>query len=347
MTVIDRQISKPTTGAGLRRPTWKLAQYLAVVGVVFLVWQAWTIVAWLKDTGLHQITRYRDRTSASWYAARCYEGLAIVMAIAVAAYVIRGILRQRRLTFDAMFCIGGALVYWLDPGSNLAQPLFMYSSNWVNVQNWCGHMPFVVNPDCGRLPEPILFDGLLYTFGLLLFVMVLNALMRKARQRWPDISVARLVGFVFVLGMLADVALETPMYLLRLWSFPGAPDSGSVFAGSGRKYPWIEVVVAGGTFALLACVRYFRDDKGRSVVERGSDHLATRVRSILSVLALVGLLNSVWLFGGVVEAIVGLYSSPYRAMPAHIVNGMCDAPGITGTRYGPCPGSPGYRIPIR
>jgi hypothetical protein len=43
----------------------------------------------------------------------------------------------------------------------------------------------------------------------------------------------------------------------------------------------------------------------------------------------------------------GPYSPKWEKMPAYVVNGVCDAPGFRGTRYGPCPGSPGYRMPMR
>ena len=58
----------------------------------------------------------------------------------------------------------------------------------------------------------------------------------------------------------------------------------------------------------------------------------------------------VQLLGGAVANVVvitGWYGSQWREMPSYVVNDVCDAPGITGTRYGPCPGSPGFRMPTR
>jgi hypothetical protein len=58
------------------------------------------------------------------------------------------------------------------------------------------------------------------------------------------------------------------------------------------------------------------------------------------------------LAGNVVINLGGLYADPYPSMPKSFVNGMCDTPGAGplvrgGTRYGPCPGAPGFRMPVR
>lgn len=343
MATIDVATGRAFATAAERR-TWKAAHYLAVLGVVFLFWQGWTIVSWLAD-GPQQVTEFRDRDSASWVAARVYEGIMILMAIAVSTYVIRGCIRERRLTLDGKIVIAGGLTWWLDSFTNVLQPLFFYSSNWLNVANWCGHMPFVVNPDCGRLPQPFFIFGM-YLFGVLLFAMIMCSIMRKARERWPGISTAKLIGLVFILGVLMDISFEIPMYLLKLWAYPGSPNELAIMGDKATKFPAIEIVMAGIGFAAFAAIRFFKDDAGRSVVERGLDHLPSRRRSLVSLVALVGVLNGVWIAATGAQALVGFYADPYKRMPAHLVNDMCDAPGITGTRYGPCP-EQGTRAPIR
>jgi hypothetical protein len=72
---------------------------------------------------------------------------------------------------------------------------------------------------------------------------------------------------------------------------------------------------------------------------------------VISTVAVMGVVNLVWLVCTTVQATVGFYAAPYKPLPAHLVNDMCDAPlleggQVTGTRYGPCP-EKGVRIPIR
>jgi hypothetical protein len=43
---------------------------------------------------------------------------------------------------------------------------------------------------------------------------------------------------------------------------------------------------------------------------------------------------------------MGLRSGPYPHAPRYLINGLCDVDTTTGTKYGPCPGSEGHRIPL-
>jgi hypothetical protein len=343
--VTTRTAPAPRTVTAEPRRWGTIVPALALAGAGCLAVQGWVWLSWLAD-GPEPVRQYRDHDSTSWYVARFFEGLIVLVAVGMLVHLVRSCRRERRLTFDAMLCLAGAAAYWIDPIDNWLQPLFMYSSNWVNLANWSGHVPFVVNPDAGRMPEPVLFIGLCYTFGFPAFLMVINAGMGWARRRWPGLSFARLLGLTLLAGAAIDVIFELPMFKLRMWAYPGTPDVG-IFPHGATKFPLVEIAVAGLVFGGLAALRFFKDDRGRNVLERGAAHLKPRLRGPASVLALVAVTNVAFFTAGVVEMAVGLYAAPYKKMPAHLVNGLCDAPGFTGTRYGPCPGSPGYRIPLR
>jgi hypothetical protein len=342
---ITRVAPAPPPAIAPARRYGNVVPALAVVGAGFLAVQAWVWLSWLAD-GPQSVRQYRDHDSVSWYLCRFYEALIVVVAVGMIAYLVRSCRRQGRLTFDAMLCLAGSATFWIDPIDNWFQPLFMYSSNWVNLRNWSGHVPFVVNPDAGRMPEPVLFIGLCYAFGFTLFLIVINAGMARAKRRWPHLSFTQLLVGTLVAGAVIDVVFELPMFMLRLWAFPGTPDVG-IFRHGATKFPLVEIVVAGVVFGLLAALRFFRDDRGQTVIERGAAHLRPRIRGAATTLALVAVFNVAFLTAGAVQMAIGLYAAPYKEMPAHIVNGLCDAPGITGTRYGICPGTPGYRIPLR
>jgi hypothetical protein len=68
----------------------------------------------------------------------------------------------------------------------------------------------------------------------------------------------------------------------------------------------------------------------------------------LTFLGLVASLQLITLVAAAFYWMMGVYADPpRRALPAHIVQGTCDRDGFENTRYGPCPGSPGFRAPIR
>jgi hypothetical protein len=334
------------SGDRLKSRRWTPAHDLALAGGLLLAVQLAVLRAWL-GSGPHAITRYRVHHGTPWWAAVAFQAAAVGMAVWVLVFVVRGCLRQRRLTIDAKICLAGLLTAWLDPFTNFMQPLFMYSSNFVNLNSWGAHYPLVINPDAGRLPWPILFLGCMYAFGLLAFAVIMNAIVRMIVRRFPALTRVQVLMVTLGLGVLFDLALEIPMFRLRLWAYPGAPNTLALWSRSSYKYSLWEIIPAGIAFASVAAVRFFKDDANRTVTERGLERHHRSVRTALSVLALIGLFNTVWLASTAFQAGVGLYAAPYPKLPAYIINGMCDPPGATGTAYGPCPGSPGYRLPLR
>jgi hypothetical protein len=271
--------------------------------------------------------------------------LAIALWIVMVPHLVRQCRRQRQLSLDAMIAIAGLTSYWLDSAINFFQPIWFYSSNWTNVASWTGHMPFVVNPVAGRLPTPIIFISTVYTFGLLLAAKAANALMGYLRSRWPAISTARLVMAAMACGLVADALIESPMYYLHLFGYPGAPSWMSLTGGGSTKYPFAELIVAAiGPFTVLAYVRFNKDDSGMTILERGWSG-STRRRRWLSLLATIGLLNLIVFCSDAALSLTGPYADArsYQNYPAHLVNGACGA----GTSYGACPGQPGYRMPVR
>jgi hypothetical protein len=313
---------------------------LAVIGVAFLLWQAFTILPWLA-AGPHQVTAFQDKHEASWWAARIYEGLAVLAAVAIGGYVIRGCAKARQLTFDAQLCISGLLAFWLDPAVNYLQPTWYYSSNWVNLNAWLIHMPGELDPAVKNMPEPIVFIGVVYTFGLLGAAILANAAMRWVQGRRPEVSPLVLIGTAALTGALIDIALELPMYHLGLWAFPGAPRSIGILGSGGQRFPIVEIAMACLVFGAMGAIRYFADGRGRRMTQSGTP--GKKSATVVSTLALIGFTSSMVFVGDLGVVVSGLYANPYPTVSRDLQNGMCGP----GTAYGPCPGSPGYSIVIK
>lgn len=342
------QLAERIAPAGGRRG-WGLTHYLALVGAILLVVQAYVYVAWLSDSP-HQITKFRDRQDISWTMARVFEVAVFLGFIACLVYVVRKSRREGRLTFDAKLVIAGFTVIWLDEWTNLVAPIWAYSTQWLNLNNPTAYLPGVINPDMKRLPFPM-FHLFNYPVALLGAGIVVSALMRLIRRRWPGLSTAQLVLLVAGAGMCFDLVYEMPMFALRLWSFPGSPSWLALFRGSAMKFPIFEIIPAGMAFATFGALRFFKNDRGQEITERGLDHLPARRRSVVSILALAGVVQLVWLACTTVQVFGGFYAAPYNRLPPHLVNDMCDAPlagggQLVGTRYGPCP-QEGHAYPIR
>lgn len=327
-----------------KRP-WTWQHYLAAIGVVFLAWEAWTLTAWLLD-GPRQVTSGRDTGSSTWYIAVALQVLAAAAAFFLGRNVIRGVRRERRLTFDAMLCIACGSAYWLDSMANFFQPVLLYSTHWVNLNAWCGYAPFVINTSCDQTVEPILYIGICYAFLFYGCTILGGYLVRALRSRYPDISVAKLYLILGLGSFVVDIAYEAPMNYLHLWSMPAAPRYFSLFSGSHRY----SLFMFFATFIFIppiVLIRHFKDDRGRTVFERGLDHLEGRRRTATILLALIGVVQLTFAAAVVAYQIQGPYSQRWGNYPSHVLNGVCDNGAVTGTAYGPCPGSPGYKMPIK
>ena len=345
MATLTRHVRLEQAPAGTGR-RWSWSQYLAIIAIPIAVVQIWTLTAWLLDRP-HQITEFREHGTLNWWACRFYEGLGLVLVAIVVPWVLRQCIRQRRLTFDAHFLLAGATIFWGDAAVNFFVPTFLYSSNFVNLNNPLGHMPFMVNPDMGRLPDPLLFSVPLETAGLLVAAIAMGALAKWFRQRYPGISTPKLIGLLVVVALAVEVLVELPIIAMGLWTYT-SPPLMSVGLGGGHRYPFPALIAGTCFFMVPALLRLFKDDRGRTLIERGMDHYHPAKRGAVTFLALYATLQIlVWGPATVPVLLYGPYQEEWPEYEEYLVNDVCDAPGIAGTRYGPCPGSPGFRMPGR
>lgn len=338
--------------AELTKKPWGVVQWLAVFAVPILILEGYTVIAWLANHP-HQVTEFREPgRPLAWWGARIGEGAVIIIALIVLTLVVRGCRRKKQIfTFDVMFCICGFSMLWGAGGLNFFQPVFVYNSYFVNLTDSCGNIPAVVNPDCGRLPFPVLFFALLFTFGLLGIAMLIEAVViRPARRRWPNLSAAKTLGLILLSS--AVISLAEPLFIIpmHIWTYPGAP--WAIQLGSDPAWRWPpfpEWFVFIGFAGFPAAIRIMRDSAGRTLVERGVNQYSPKVRKTVMFLALYTLIQTVlWVPGTMPDWLLGFRTEEWAPLPTYVNNGLCDQPGvIEGTRYGPCPGSPEYRMPVQ
>lgn len=327
---------------------WGPAHYLAILGFPVFVWFIWTLVSWLA-AGPFQYTESRDGwDNANWWAARVWEGVVIINAFFIIGYLIRGCREQNRFfTFDVLFCICGATGVWADLNVNFIAPGVLISSNWVNLNSMCGYTPGVVNPDCSRAPDPILFFGLLFTFGLLTLAIMLGKYMDWLRARKPHWSKAKLALALFVTIMVIDGVFEMAIVPFGLWTYPPGPLSFPV--GNGYHFETFEWAAGACFLGVPAFIRIFKDDRGRTIVEQGIDYMPYALQKITTFLSMFLLFQiGFFILGAGPAWIYHQFQDPYEKVPAYVANDICDIPGVSeNTRYGPCPGADGWRMPGR
>ncbi|MDB5985949.1 MAG: spirocyclase, AveC family [Nevskia sp.] len=320
----------------------------AALGAFFIVLQIYVFGSWIAGGGAKPIVpNPADVPDYTRYACLVFQIFGVGACIAGAIYVIRRSIKEGRLSFDAMLFIGGALAGWADPISNFIRPQFFGSSAMVNLQSWGPYIPGWLAPRAEHYAEPILLTAPFGYSQVFLWVPIVACLlMQWARRRWPNANVLRYVLVAWVFCGVSLLLEELVMNRLGVQAYPGSERSLAIWSGETYQYPIYNPILWGAVWVATAALRFFRDDRGRSVVERGADELqmSESTRTTVRLLAVTGFINVLLIGYGLALAFVNLVSPNVQTpsgYASHLHNYMCGE----GTPMA-CPG-PSVPIPIR
>ena len=343
MTVTHERISPTRTEPKGR---WGFAHYLALASVPLLAYQAWTLVAWLAS-GPHQVTVGRDDSTISWWAARAIEVGTTTLAIALLVLAVRESRRLGRMPFDLKLWIALLITSFWDTFTNFIQPIWFYSSNFVNLNEWWGNAPGIISPAAGYGPYPVLALTMLYPC-FVLESRIAAKLWGKVRTRHPDASPVRILAFGLTVSLAIGAVVSMVFVLPHLWAVPGM----GVMILDTSSYRWsiAEFLYVGIWSTTVCALRVFVDERGEAITERGLEALSPRMRDVVSTAATTAWCVLAVILWSSLVTITGFYARPYpTGYPQHLSNVVCDLPNAPqpSTHYGPCPGSKGFEIPLR
>lgn len=255
-----------------------------------LAWYVW--IAWVASGDFETNTIGRGQ-EPDWYVTlmRGWEGFALVVTLLIFwAFVVRPKLRTGRLSFDGLFCLGCAMICLQEPWINWTSLQFLYSSTSINFGSWTRHVPGWSSPN----PElvPLSAWALTAYFWLVAIPAYCGSrLMGWLRARNASISRFRLIAYAYLAFCAFDLVLESFITRTQLFSYGSVVPELTLWAGTDHQFPIYETVSWAGTYTVLACLHFFRDDQGRSLPERGIDRLRVasgRLRTFLRFLAIMG-----------------------------------------------------------
>jgi hypothetical protein len=230
--------------------------------------------------------------------ARIWEGGAVGAALLTIYYLmVRPWRRERRLTIDGMLLIGWGLM-WASEDSwlNYSRPVLSYNSVFFNLGCPQCKLPGFQAPHADRMTEPLIWLG--STYVGVCFVLTLGCcwVMRWAKRRWPQLGTVGLIGVALVTMFGVDAVLESIFLRFGLISYPSAVRWMSLFPGHYYQYPIYEGVTFGAVMALSACLRYFKNDRGEILAERGIEqlHASSRQKTWIRLLAVCGALCTIY-----------------------------------------------------
>ncbi|HEX9684078.1 MAG TPA: spirocyclase AveC family protein [Acidimicrobiales bacterium] len=350
MTTLE---TMPATGIARTMRTVEEAQpakpvkWWAAVGVAFIALEAYVLAHWIisgnatrTPTGSTPVPGWMTVMAHTWEAAGV-----VALVWTIYHFVVRPWRRERRITVDGMLVLTFFTLFWQDPLLNYSQTFATYNSTFINFGNWAASLPGWLGPNGNLFAEPIIWTAPVYVYASMGGVLLANLVMRKAKQRRPSLGTPGLIGVALVFCMGFDFVIETVWMRLGIYTYAGAIDWLTLFSGHYYQFPIYEVVLAGGMFAAFACLRYFQNDKGQTVAERGIDEIqtSTRNKSWLRFLATVGIVNVLMLATyNLPMQWFGTHADPWPediTSRSYLTNGLCGP----GTTYS-CPG-PGVPIP--
>jgi len=333
-----------TAGLGAQTPRSSNAvRVWATVGGVFLALTVYVIVRWVSGP-------YFEPVSGGPSEPPLYMKIPLIANAAVLwigapfalwFFIIRPWVRERRITLDGMLLVSMGLMLFQDPMLNYYSTWCTYNAWLWNRGSWAPHFPGWVAPEepGHTVPEPLLTNIPGYAYGVLLLTIAGCALMRKIKNRWPGISNFRLVLVTYAIAIVFDFIMEGLILLpIGFYSYPGAIQSLSINAGTYYQYPIYEGFMWGGVQAALCCLRFFTDDRGRTLVERGLDGIRGGFvkQQFIRFLAIFGGVSACFfIFFNIPATWLGMHADPW---PEDVQKRSYFNPGICGEGTDrPCP----------
>lgn len=318
----------------------------AVFGAACLAFEAYLIISWLLSgpkpppPGPTPMPTFMAITIYTWLP------LGFVALAAFFYYILyRPWRREGRISTDGLFSIVFATIWWQDALALWSSPYFTYNLHIPNLGNWMSGFPGALTPDVGKICEPVLWHGPIYIWGVFGLTIVVNKVMRKVKERWAHISNLALIGIVFVCFVFFILLLEPLLMYLGFYNYGGGVKALSIFQGHYYQMPVYEAVCWGACWTGWTALRFFKNDKGETVAERGIDEVQAsgRTKTVLRLLALVGICNAIFFAGyNIPQTLINLNGGPFPQEvidKSYFIGDLCGP----GTTYA-CPG-PNVPVP--
>lgn len=266
----------------------------------------------------------------------CFEAAVFAAGLLMVwRYLLRPLARERAFTFDGMLIVAVLLMYFYDPLDNYFNYTFSYNAYFLNFASWAREVPGLQAPNQRLFPEPFLVMSGFYAVFMFGSAVFGCWYMGKLAARRPGASNLRLFAHLFLIVVIIDTVVENVFMRTEFAAYPGVVHSLSAFAGKYYQFPLYEPFII-ATFACgMTAIRWFRDDRGHSIAERGVETLrvAGPARTGVRFLAVTGLVHTWFILGYFVPYnFFALKADTFPPMPSYLRAGICGQ----GTDYA-CP----------
>lgn len=275
-------ITESVSGAGLPgtedgRPSNRIKIFAGIGGAI-LALQLYVWIRWITGPYFERVPQGPSEPPLYMKIPLMANAVILWAALPFALwfFIIKPWVRERRITLDGMLMVSMGLMFFQDPFLNYFNTWCTYNTWLFNMGSWAPYLPgTTASEEPGAMvAEPLLTNVPGYAYGVLFITIIGCVIMRKIKTRWPNISNFRLIAVTFGLAFVFDFVMEALVMLpAGFYTYPGAIQALSFNAGTYYQWPIYEGLMWGGVQTALCCLRFFTDDRGRTVMERGLDNV--------------------------------------------------------------------------
>ena len=275
-------------------------KWWAATGVAFIGLFAYLWIAWLGFGNTDRTPAGPSPMPGGIHASVVAWQLIFPAGLAWCAWVwiIKPWRAAGRISTDGLMCLAMLTMYWQDLVPNMFKTTFVYNSSMINWGSWGNFVPGWIAPNGERFAEPLIFAFPSYIAMVMPGMAIGCWVMRRIQRRNPRMGKFGLALACFGVLAAIDLIVEPAWLMLGLYSYVGPIHWLTIFHGHYYQFPLYEALFWPLSWTLMACLRHFKDDKGRTVVERGVDQLGVtgRMRTGVRFLAFAGVFNVLLLF---------------------------------------------------
>jgi hypothetical protein len=314
----------------------------ATIGALAVAFDLFFLIKWVTGPRFERVQPGVDSPPDAMHAG--FIAAQIVLPLAMLwcfwHFLIRPWVRERRIPLDGMLCVAFLLVSPWDPLSNYGQVWFTYNSDLFNMGSIVGELPGILGRHEAGAGEAwsILAIMPIYVAVFIGLSILICRWMTAVKRRHPDFGWIRMILVCLTITIVADIVIEG-LILTRTGFYAFSGGHFLINAGHFYQFPVHEAIFGGAVFASFVCLRYFRNDKGETIVERGIDSVDVSAgrKTGLRMLAVIGAVHLGFLFCYHVPT--GLFGVNSTAWPQDVVERSYFTNNVCGPKVDrACPG---------
>jgi hypothetical protein len=296
--VVPDQAAPDLTPQGVRRLTPEQrgpATVWAAIAVVWIVVAAQALVRWVLSDDFAPAPVIGPDVMEAWrlVALRIFEGVSLLVLLVFLWFcVLRPIIRERRLSLDGKFVLGGLVAFVGDAFLNSREYLFAWNANNINMGVWTRFLPFHDPESSSRYAESIIWGAPMYVYFCAGVAIMSAPMVTWLRRRNPAITTVKLFAAIWVFDFLFDFVAEN--LIIRLtngYAYAQTFAPLTLWSGDVHQFPVYESILVATLGSVYTWMRIMsrENPEGLCPAEQGFQRWRPSLQGPVRTLAVIGL----------------------------------------------------------